>query len=310
MGHFSISDLENLTGIKAHTIRMWEQRYGILRPVRTSTNIRTYCDSDLRRLLNVATLCSRGQRISRVAQLSDAELCQAVMQGCDNTHDYVQQVNSMLEAMLAMDELQLCQQLQYAVQQLGFEQAIMRVVYPFLHRIGIMWQAGTVNPAQEHLVSSFLRQKLMAATDALPPVSPVEARRWVLFLPEGELHDLALLFMNYALRARRHHVLYLGQNLPMAELKSVCETYQPYALCTVLTAVPERDRVQDYLDSLRQLCPDVNLLLYGPLVQQECLQLPENATRLQLMTDFLALADKLQPGKKAALHREEKQAIK
>ena len=296
MGQFSISDLENLSGIKAHTIRMWEQRYGILRPVRTSTNIRTYCDDDLRRLLNVATLCSRGQRISQVARLTDEELCQAVMQGCDASHNYVSQVNALTEAMLAMDEQALCQQLRVVVQQLGFEQAFMHVVYPFLHRIGIMWQAGTVSTVHEHLVSSFLRQKLMAATDALPPVVPAQARRWALFLPESELHDLALLFMSYCLRARGHHVLYLGHNLPLSELPAVCATYQPHAVCSVLTVVPERDRVQAYFDDLRRLCPAATLLVfYGPLAQQQGLQLPENAVRPRLMTDFTTLVDELRP---------------
>ena len=306
MGHFSISDLENLSGIKAHTIRMWEQRYGILRPVRTATNIRTYCDDDLRRLLNVATLCNRGQRISQVAHLTDEELCQAVLQGCGDSHDYVSQVNALTEAMLAMNEQALCQQLHAVVRQLGFEQAFMQVVYPFLHRIGIMWQAGTVSTVHEHLVSSFLRQKLMAATDALPPAVPAQTRRWALFLPEGELHDLALLFMNYSLRARGHHVLYLGHNLPLSELPAVCATYQPHAVCAVLTVVPERDRVQAYLDDWRRVCPASTLLVaYGPLVQQKELQLPKNTVHPRLMTDFIVLADKLRPQKAAVAYHAE-----
>ena len=291
MGHFSISDLEQLSGIRAHTIRMWEQRYGILRPVRTATNIRTYCDDDLRRLLNVATLCARGKRISHVARLSDEELAQAVLACCNASRDYERQVNALLAAMLEMDELRLNDLLKKATQQLGFEQAIMHVAYPFLQRLGVLWQTGTVNPAQEHLVTNLLRQKIMAATDALELVSPAQARRWVLFLPEGELHELALLFMNYALRVRGHHVLYLGQNLPSAELKSVCETYSPYALCTVLTAVPERDRVPDYIQSLVEICPDTLLVVYGPLAQQLCLEKPKNIIRPALMTDFLAFAD-------------------
>ncbi|OUJ72446.1 MerR family transcriptional regulator [Hymenobacter crusticola] len=291
MGHFSISDLEQLSGIRAHTIRMWEQRYGILRPVRTATNIRTYCDNDLRRLLNVATLCGRGQRISHVARLSDAELAQAVLACCDASCDYERQVNALLAAMLEMDELRLDSLLRNAIQQLGFEKAIMHVAYPFLQRVGVLWQTGTVNPSQEHLVTHLLRQKIMAATDALAPVQPAEARRWVLFLPEGELHELALLFMNYALRARGHHVLYLGQNLPSSELKNICATYSPYALCTVLTAVPERDRVSDYVRNLVETCPDTLLVLYGPLAQQLCLEKPKNIIRPALMTDFLALAD-------------------
>jgi len=291
VGHFSISDLEQLSGIRAHTIRMWEQRYGILRPVRTATNIRTYCDDDLRRLLNVATLCARGKRISHVARLSDEELAQAVLACCNASRDYERQVNALLAAMLEMDELRLNDLLKKATQQLGFEQAIMHVAYPFLQRLGVLWQTGTVNPAQEHLVTNLLRQKIMAATDALELVSPAQARRWVLFLPEGELHELALLFMNYALRVRGHHVLYLGQNLPSAELKSVCETYSPYALCTVLTAVPERDRVPDYIQSLVEICPDTLLVVYGPLAQQLCLEKPKNIIRPALMTDFLAFAD-------------------
>lgn len=293
MGKFSISDLENLSGIKAHTIRMWEQRYNILRPVRTSTNIRTYCESDLRRLLNVATLCNRGHRISRVAQLSEQELCHAVMQCGEEGHDYLPQVNALLAAAVAMDEPQLQTQIAAALNQLGFEEAMLHILYPFLRRVGVMWQVGTISPAQEHLVASLIRQKMAAAIEALPYVAPTGARRWVLFLPQGELHELALLFMSYALRARQHHVLYLGQNLPVKELAGVCAAYQPYALCTVLTSVPERDQVQDFVEELARTSPHTPLFLYGPLVQRECLQLPGNAVQLRLMTDFLALADKL-----------------
>ncbi|GAA4004664.1 MerR family transcriptional regulator [Hymenobacter fastidiosus] len=296
MGQFSISDLENLSGIKAHTIRMWEQRYGILNPERTSTNIRLYRDDDLRRLLNLAVLCGQGHRISKVAKLSEQELATAVISCSDDAHDYPRQVNALLAAMLELDEPRLHQLLSDAVRQLGFEEAIMRVVYPFLQRIGLLWQTGSVNPAQEHLVTNILRQKMMAATDALQPVQPAKARRWVLFLPEGEMHELALLFMNYALRARAHHVLYLGQNLPTRELPAVCGSYQPYAVCTVLTAVPERGQVQAFVDELAQLCPDTALVLYGPLIQAQAnLTIPPQAMLPYLMTDFLALVDKLDP---------------
>ncbi|RSK33843.1 MerR family transcriptional regulator [Hymenobacter metallilatus] len=294
MGHFSISDLEQLSGIKAHTIRIWEQRYGILRPVRTATNIRTYCDDDLRRLLNVATLCGRGYRISQIAKLSEEEMANAVISCDDDAHSerYCHQVNALLAAMLEMNECNFTCTLNQVVEQHGFEQAVLRVVYPFLQRIGVMWQAGTVNPAQEHLVTHLIKQKLMAATDSLPPVQPATSRRWVLFLPEGEMHELALLFMNYVLRARGHHVLYLGQSLPLSELQKVCTAYQPYAAVTVLTAVPERHEVQDFVHQLGQLCPDIRLYLYGPLAQL-AFELPPNAARLGLVTDFILLANNL-----------------
>lgn len=294
MGHFSISDLEQLSGIKAHTIRIWEQRYGILRPVRTATNIRTYCDDDLRRLLNVATLCGRGYRISKVAQLTEQEIEKAVIACNDDSNNYCQQVHALMAAMLAMDEVQLNYLFNCSIRRLGFEQAVLHVVYPFMQRIGVMWQAGSVNPAHEHLVTHLLRQKIMAATDALPAVRAADVRRWVLFLPEGEMHELALLFMNFALRSRGHHVLYLGQNLPIAGLAEVCQVYQPHSVCTVLTAVPDRDELQGFVEELRHVCGSAMVLLYGPVAQSETLQLPPHMVRLQLMTDFLAFADQMQ----------------
>ncbi|MBC6698110.1 MerR family transcriptional regulator [Hymenobacter puniceus] len=293
MGHFSISDLEQLSGIKAHTIRIWEQRYGILRPVRTATNIRTYCDDDLRRLLNVATLCGRGYRISKVAQLSEQEVEKAVIACNDDENDYCQQVHALMAAMLSMDESQLNRLLSGSIRRMGFEAAVLHIVYPFLQRIGVMWQAGSVNPAHEHLVTHLLRQKMMAATDALPAACAKSGRRWVLFLPEGEMHELALLFMNFALRARGHHVLYLGQNLPIAGLTDVCQAYQPHTVCTVLTAVPERDHLQSFVEELRRVCVGATVLLYGPVAQAEPLVLPPNMVRLRLMTDFLHFAEQL-----------------
>ena len=292
MGHFSISDLEQLSGIKAHTIRMWEQRYNLLRPVRTATNIRMYCEEDLRRLLNVTTLCGRGQRISQVARLSDAEIKEAVLACCEDGHDYHLQVNALLAAMLGFDEISINQLFNEATNRLGFEQMMLYVAYPLLQRIGLMWLAGTVNPAQEHMMSHLLRQKMMAATDALPAV-PTTARRWVLFLPTDELHELALLFMNYALRLRGQHTLYLGQNMPTADLGSVCETYQPDAVVAVLTLNPERGRVTEFAQEVAVQCPGKLVVLYGPLARQEGLVLPPNCVAPVLMTDFLALVTAL-----------------
>ena len=288
MGQFSISDLEQLSGIKAHTIRMWEQRYNLLRPVRTATNIRTYCDDDLRRLLNVTTLCAQGQRISQVARLTDAEISQAVLASCDNAHDYHSQVNALLAAMLGFDEPRLSKLLNDAAHRLGFEQMMLLVAYPLLQRIGLMWLAGTVDMAQEHMLAHLLRQKILAATDSLPGVSAA-AQRWVLFLPANELHELALLFMNYLLRARGHHTLYLGQNLPTEGLSEVGQAYQPDALVAVLTSQPERGRVTEFAHDVQALFPGAQLVLYGPLARQEGLVLPENCVAPALMTDFLAL---------------------
>ena len=288
MGQFSISDLEQLSGIKAHTIRMWEQSYNLLRPVRTATNIRTYSDNDLRRLLNVTTLCGQGQRISQVARLTDAEISQAVLANSDNAHDYHSQVNALLAAMLGFDERQLNKLFDDAAHRLGFEQMMLSIAYPLLQRIGLMWLAGTVDMAQEHMLAHLLRQKILAATDSLPEI-PTTARRWVLFLPANELHELALLFMNYLLRARGHHTLYLGQNLPTEGLSEVGQVYQPDAVVAVLISQPERSRVAEFAHDVQALFPGAQLVLYGALARQEGLVLPENCVAPVLMTDFLAL---------------------
>lgn len=290
MGHFSISDLEQLSGIKAHTIRMWEQRYSLLHPVRTATNIRTYSDDDLRRLLNVTTLCGRGKRISQVAKLSDEEISTAVLACCDDAHDYHLQVNALLAAMLGFDEYRLSQLLNEATQRLGFEQMMLSVAYPLLQRIGLMWLAGTVDMAQEHLLAHLLRQKILAATDALPSVLPT-ARRWLLFLPAEEMHELALLFMNYLLRARGHHTIYLGQNLPTIGLANVAPAYQPDTVVAVLTSQPERNRVADYAREVQAIIPNASLVLYGQLARQEGLELPPNCVTPTLMTDFIELIE-------------------
>ena len=171
MGHFSISDLEQLSGIKAHTIRMWEQRYGLLRPVRTATNIRMYSDDDLRRLLNVTTLCGRGQRISQVAKLSGCRNQRSrtgLLRRCPRPH----QPGKCPAGRHAQASTKpgCNHQLNLATRHLGFERMMLYVAYPLLQRIGLMWLAGTVNPAQEHLLAHLLRQKMLAATDALPNV--------------------------------------------------------------------------------------------------------------------------------------------
>jgi hypothetical protein len=221
--------------------------------------------------------------------MSDDEMASAVVACSDDAHDQAAQVNALLAAMLGMDEPALSHLLEDATRQLGFEKMMLHVAYPLLQRIGLMWLAGTMNLAQEHLLSHLLRQKLLAATDALPQVPLAGAHRWLLFLPEHELHELALLFMNYALRARGQHTLYLGQNMPIKELGSVCASYRPHTMVTVLTTQPERTRMGEFAQSLHELCPSGRIVLYGNLARQEGLVLPTNCVVPLLMTDFLDL---------------------
>ncbi|MGI4832749.1 MAG: MerR family transcriptional regulator [Janthinobacterium lividum] len=270
MARYSISDLEQLSGVKAHTIRIWEQRYNLLHPTRTLTNIRTYGEADLRRLLNVATLCGRGQRISQVVRLSPEECQTAALALCNEVKPADgPRLNALQTAALDLNEVQLHGILDTAINELGPEEALLRLGYPLLQRLSVSWREGSLSGAQERLVAQLLRQELMAATDALPlGAAPADAPRWLLFLPEGEWHELALLFMNYALRARGQQVLYLGPNLPLADVVAAAHAFRPTALATVLTVVPPRGQVAAFAHELRQQYSEGSLVLFGALAVQ------------------------------------------
>jgi len=288
VAHYSISDLEQLSGVKAHTIRIWEQRYNLLSPSRTTTNIRTYGEADLRRLLNVATLCGRGQRISQVVRMSEEERQAAALALCNEVRPTDgPRLNALLTAALDLDEPALHRHFDEAIGELGTEETLLRLGYPLLQRLGVSWKAGSLSVAQERLVAQLLRQELMASADALPliPLAQADAPRWLLFLPEGEWHELALLFMNYALRARGCQVLYLGPNLPLVDVVAAAHTFQPTVLATVLTTTPARSQVKSYAAELRAQCPEASIMLFGALAVQTT-GLPEGCLPLACLHEF------------------------
>lgn len=288
VAHYSISDLEQLSGVKAHTIRIWEQRYNLLNPSRTTTNIRTYGEADLRRLLNVATLCSRGQRISQVVRMSEEERQAAALALCNEVKPADgPRLNALLTASLDLDEPRLHRLFDEAIEELGTEETLLRLGYPLLQRLGVSWKAGSLSLAQERLVGQLLRQELMASADALPliPLAQADAPRWLLFLPEGEWQELSLLFMNYALRARGRQVLYLGPNLPLADVVAAAKTFKPSVLATVLTSVPARNQVSNFAAELRAQCPEASVILFGSLAVQTP-ALPEGCMPLACLHEF------------------------
>lgn len=237
MKKFSISDIECLTGIKAHTIRVWEQRYNLITPKRTCTNIRYYDDCDLKKFLNISLLLDSGLRISEVAKMSEDEISDQInkladceINGCSCT------IGSMCNAMLTLDEAVFEETMETSIQSMGMERTMLEVVYPFLHKIGMMWQAGTINPAHEHFITHLIKQKLITAISKIETPNPNLARKYMLFLPEGEAHELSLLFANYLIKSRGHHVLYLGPNLPYEDLFQVASYYDPdYAITFLIT---------------------------------------------------------------------------
>jgi len=293
VAQYSIKELENLSGIKAHTIRIWEQRYGILNPKRTETNIRFYDDSDLKNILNISLLNEHGYKISKIAKMSEEQITEEVLRLTQQSVPYTQQLNAMLLAMIQMDEQKFDKLLTTAILQQGLEKTMIEVVSPFLVKTGILWQIGSINPAQEHFVSNIIRQKLFVAIDGQLIPDQNTAARFLLYLPEGELHEIGLLFSNYIIRSRGKHVMYLGQNLPFPDLKMCVRYYKPHFICTAFTFKPEPDQVQDYIYQLAGLASEIIIYLGGTQAQFKHLNFPANIIQISSLPEFIRHINKL-----------------
>lgn len=250
MSTYSIKDLERLTGIKAHTIRIWEKRYGIVDPSRTDSNIRWYNDEDLKKLLNISILNRHGYKISRIASLTRKEINQKIMEVVKPESDYLSQIESLIVAMIELNEDRFERILNQSIIKIGFEETVFYVVYPFFEKIGLLWQTGTINPAQEHFISNLIRMKLCVAIDSLPAVGNPNAKKIILFLPKWELHEIGLLTYYYIARKSGVKVFYLGQNVPLCDLITVAHTVKPDVLGTYFVSAVTNEEMKKYLDDL------------------------------------------------------------
>lgn len=289
MAQYTIKELEHLSGIKAHTIRIWEQRYNILCPKRTETNIRYYDDADLKAILNISLLNERGYKISKIAQMPPEQIMQKVQQLCDESCRGSHHISTLVKAMVDMDEESFDRTLSTAALQLGLKETMNEVIYPFLTKIGVLWQTGNISPAHEHFVSNLIRQKLIVAIDGQVVRAPENAPVYVLYLPEGELHELVLLYLNYLLRSSNKKVVYLGQNLPFTDLELTCRQFKAKYICTVFTSAPERDQVQAYIDKLAATFPDSIIYMYGHQLQHNHLTYPDNTRKIATPHELLTL---------------------
>lgn len=290
MSTFSIRDLEHLSGIKAHTIRIWEQRYELIKPKRTDTNIRFYDDQDLKLILNVALLKENGVKISKIAEMTSGDMQREVLKLTERNLRYPEQIHALTISMVDIDEERFEKIISTNILKLGFEKTMMNVIYPFLSKIGILWQTGAINPAQEHFISNLVRQKLIVAIDGQYSVSADRSKKYVLYLPEGELHELSLLFADYLIKSRRNKTIYLGQSLPMMDLETVYELHRPDFILSVLTTVPGPSEVQAYIDQLSSKFPDSQILLTGYQVIGQDLNCPDNVsffTRFDQLITFV-----------------------
>jgi DNA-binding transcriptional MerR regulator len=292
LGTFSIKDVEAVSGIKCHTLRIWEQRYGILCPKRTGTNIRYYDDEDLKYVLNISILNRQGYKISEIAKMDRAQINEAVINiSCKDTQ-YQCQINSLIAAMLVFDEFGFHQILNKNILQLGLDETMLRIVFPFLVDAGLLWQVGSIEPAHEHFVSHIIKQKLYVAIEGNVGRYAQNRKCFLLFLPEHEQHCISLLFANYILRSRGHDVLYLGQEVPLKHVCTALGKCPDYVLTIMMSASADVDR-QSFVNALGEQWSHSKILLGGAQFLQPGLRLPGNAMLLETMDGFIAFVDEL-----------------
>ena len=287
MANYSIKDLERLSGIKAHTIRIWEKRYGLLNPERTDTNIRHYSDADLKRILNVSILNRHGIKISHIASMKEKEMAEKIVIISSDTSDYESLIESLVISMVDLNQDKLEKLLSRSILQLGFENAILRIVYPFIEKIGILWQTGAINPAQEHFITHLIRQKIIVGIDSVIPANHPSPGHFLLFLPEGELHELGLLFYSYLLQKRGHKVTYLGQWVPLSDMASASTVLSvDYLLTSIVSAYSGTD-LMDYLIKLSATFHNKTIYISGYQISQITGTLPGNIICLSSANDLL-----------------------
>lgn len=284
---YAIKDLERLSGIKAHTLRIWEQRYGILKPERSDTNIRHYNANDLRLILNISLLNNSGLKISKIAKLNNEEIIERVRAILENYSKESDQVENLVLCLLEMNEVQFEKIIMNSIDKFGFENTVEKIILPFLRQVGNMWQLGIVNSAQEHFISNLIRQKLIVGIDTVVPKVHQKPKTFILFLPNKELHELSLLYNHYLIKSKGHNCYYLGQSVPFEDLTSVAALVKPDVLISAFTSPLENFTTQEYIQQLSNTFSGKPIIVSGRLFfSYEKIRFPKNVILFENFQDF------------------------
>jgi MerR family transcriptional regulator, light-induced transcriptional regulator len=292
MNAFTIKDLENLSGIKAHTIRIWEQRYDFLKPRRTETNIRYYSNDELKTVLNIALLNKYGFKISHIGRMQPQELRERILSLTDGRAMQERLVNELVQTMIDLDMDQFEKIVGDYIMARGIEKTVLMLLFPFLEKIGILWQTGHINPAQEHLVSNTVRQKLIMGIETVVPHTRM-GKTCLLFLPEGEHHELGLLFMYYLLKSRGAKTLYLGANVPLKDVEQVVELKKPDLVFVHLTGTASGFNFEKFLYHVSQRLGQIPTIVSGQITQQYKKKVPGCVQFKQSLTEVMEFLSSL-----------------
>lgn len=268
---FSIKDLENLSGIKAHTIRIWEKRYQILEPMRTDTNIRLYDLCNLQKLLNITFLHDYGYKISKIASLPETEIPVLVKQIISTKNSKNHAINAFKMAMMNFDQQLFFNTYNWLAEEKSFKEIFCQVFIPLLEEIGLLWQTDTISPAHEHFISYLLRQKIILNSEKLQFLTPTRQDKvFVLSLPLNEIHELGLMYLHYEILLEGYKSIYLGESMPINNLKDLKKHFSSIVYVSCLTVKPDRDEVNGYVQEMADelLDDSTELWFTGRLVSE------------------------------------------
>ena len=265
--NYTIKDLENLSGIKAHTIRIWEKRYNLFSPIRSDTNIRSYSGHDLKKLLSVSQLNREGIKISKIVAMAPVVLNQQVQGLFKESTEVELTIERLIAAMIDLNELEFEHILSDSLIDKPFENVVMDYIFPFLERIGILWQTGSISPAQEHFISNVIRGRIIVATDKLPVPSTYKPSSFILFLRESEFHELGLLFCNYLLKKAGCKTIYLGQSVPLSDLVKVQDEHLADYIVTSVIYSNLDPVANKFLEMVDTQTPNCNLIAVGNQIE-------------------------------------------
>ncbi|MDQ7916748.1 MerR family transcriptional regulator [Mesonia sp. MT50] len=263
---FSIKDLEILSGVKAHTIRIWEKRYHILEPNRTETNIRVYDTIALQKLLNIAFLNENGYKISRISKLSDEEIADLVQSTSSSNNYENRALKSLLVAMFNFDQVLFLKTYGELLETRTFSEIFKDIFIPFLNQIGLLWQTSTITPSHEHFISNLIRQKVYSNIEKLQYEEAFHKDRlFILFLPENEIHDLGILFANYELLSLGYRVIFLGHTIPLENLNTFTNMAKEVYYISHFTTKPENpsEYIKNFTKEVLQDSNKIKLWVLG-----------------------------------------------
>ncbi|MCJ7468554.1 MAG: MerR family transcriptional regulator [Maribacter sp.] len=256
---FSIKDLENLSGIKAHTIRIWEKRYNLLSPDRTDTNIRTYSLASLQKLLNITMLYNNGYKISKIAKLSEKDIPIVVRDLASKNSSKSQALNSFKMAMMNFDQTLFFKTYDDLLAVNSFHDIFFEIFIPLLNEMGMLWQTDSITPVNEHFITELIKQKILINTEKLQQNEPTKKEKvFVPYLPENEIHDIGLLYINYEIVRSGYKSIYLGQTVPLENLRVLMKYFDNVYFVSYFTVVPTKEKISRYLQDFEELVREEN----------------------------------------------------